>query len=171
MAKKEAVAAPSAGKAAKPKKRGKLGFFTTMIMLGIAAPFFFPTVVLIAIGMIPTLVAFFVDRDPERSQTAAIGAMNCAGVVPFVIDLWSRGQTMDNTFRILAEPATWLVMLGAAAIGQLIIFALPPAMAMLTLARAELRLKVLRHNLEQLKASWGPDVATTKPVEKVGRKD
>ena len=161
----------AAAKEQKPKKRGKLGFFTTMLILGVAAPFFFPTVVLISVGLIPTLVAFFVDKDRERSLTAAIGAMNCAGVTPFVIDLWIKGQTMDNVFRILSDPASWLVMLGAAAIGQMIIFALPPAMATLTLARAELRLKLLKSNLDQLKASWGQDVATTKPVEKVGRQD
>jgi hypothetical protein len=161
---KKQAAPAAAGKPA--KKRSKLGFFTIMVILGMAAPFMFPTIVLLALGLVPTLVVLFIDTDREKSATAAVGAMNFAGVVPFIIDLWIKGQSMDNAFRILREPSTWLVMLGAAGIGQLIVFAIPQAMATLTLVRAEMRLKVLRSNLEQLKTSWGAAVATTKPIEK-----
>ena len=83
------------------------------------------------------IVAFFIDPDQDKSSTAAVGAMNCAGVAPFVIDLWLKGQTIDNVFRILSESTNWLVMLGAAGIGQLIVFAVPPAMAPLTFARTK----------------------------------
>jgi hypothetical protein len=95
--------------------------------------------------------------------------MNFAGLVPFLIDLWVKGQTMENAFVILRNPSNWLIILGAAGIGQLIVFAVPQAMASMTLAHAESRLKTLKQNLEQLKTSWGPEVATTKPVDKIGR--
>ncbi len=160
-------AAQAAGKGAKPKKRGKFGFYMVMILMGIMAPFILPTLALIMAGMLPTVVAIFVDQDREKSSTAAIGAMNCAGLTPFIIDLWVSGQSMDNVVRLLSESSTWLVMLGAAGIGQLIVFAVPQALATLTLARAETRLKTLKANLEQLKTVWGPDVATTRPIEKI----
>ncbi|MGL1180852.1 hypothetical protein ACSTLD_24260, partial [Vibrio parahaemolyticus] len=85
-----------APKDAKPKKRGKLGFYTTMAFLVLLAPFIFPTVVMIFIGLIPTWIAFFVDKDADKSSAAAIAAMNCAGLSPFVIDLWVNGQSMDT---------------------------------------------------------------------------
>ncbi len=53
-----------------------------MVFLVLLAPFIFPTVVLIFIGLIPTWIAFFVDTDNEKSSAAAIGAMNCAGIRP-----------------------------------------------------------------------------------------
>jgi hypothetical protein len=74
---------------------------------------------------------------------------------------------MPNAFAILGQATTWLVMLGAAGIGQLILFAVPQAMATLTLARAESRVKLLRKNLETLKESWGPEVATSKPLDQI----
>ena len=58
---------------------------------------------------------------------------------------------------------------GAAAVGQLIVFAIPQALTSLTLARAEIRLKILKGNMEKLKTTWGPDVATTKPLDKIAR--
>src|SRR5580704_3412906 len=98
-----AKAAPPKGKADAPKKRGKLSFYTSMVFLVLLAPFIFPTVVLIFLGLTPTLIAFFVDNDNEKSSAAAIGAMNCAGIVPFVIDLWIEGQSMSTTFHILGQ--------------------------------------------------------------------
>lgn len=174
-AKKSPTAEPketAGGKAQKPKKGGgRVRFYTALIIAGFAAPFMFPTLILIMIGLLPTLVAFFVDRDREHSSATAVGAMNCAGITPFVIDLWIKGQSMDNVFRILSDPSSWLIILGAAAIGQTIVSVVPQAMATLTLAHSELRIKTLKQNLERLNESWGPDVGTTKPIEKLARRE
>ena len=118
-------------------------------------------------GLIPTYVAFATDSDPQKSGAVSVGAMNFAGLVPFIIDLWSKGQTMPNTVHILTTPDSWMIILGAAAIGQLIVYAIPQALATLTLSQAELRVKNMRKNLELLKESWGPEVATTKPIDKI----
>ncbi len=161
--KKPAAAAP------KKKKGGKAGFFIILILFAIAAPFFMPTLTLLLVGLLPTFVALITDTDPQKSSTASIGAMNFAGLVPFLIDLWAKGQTMENAFIILRNPSNWLIILGAAGVGQLIVFAVPQAMASMTFISAESRLKLLKRNLDQLKTSWGPDVATTKPLDKIGR--
>ncbi len=155
----------------KKRKGGKARFVFMMIVFGLSVPVLMPTYTLLLLGMLPTLVALITDTDRNKSSAAAIGAMNCAGVTPFVIDLWMKGQTMDNVFTILRDPSSWLVMLGAAGVGQLIVFAVPQALASLALARAEARLKIMKQNLEQLKTTWGPDVATTKPLDKIVRGD
>lgn len=153
----------------KKKKGGKAGFFFILILFALAAPFFMPTLTLLLVGLLPTFVALITDTDPQKSSTASIGAMNFAGLVPFLIDLWAKGQTMENAFILLRNPSNWLIILGAAAVGQLIVFAVPQVMASMTFISAESRLKLLKRNLEQLKTSWGPDVATTKPLDKIGR--
>ncbi|MDP9127928.1 MAG: hypothetical protein M3N08_06695 [Pseudomonadota bacterium] len=165
--KKDTKDAPATAKPAQ-KRGGKIGFFFFMIAFGAAVPFIFPTLMLLLIGMIPTLVAIMTDNDRHKSSVASVGAMNAAGVTPFAIDLWSKGQTMENTFHILRDPSNWLVILGAAGIGQLILFAVPQAVASLSIARSEARLKLLRKNLESLKESWGADVGTTKPLDRLG---
>ncbi len=149
------------------KKGGKLGLMTGFVLFGLAAPFMLPTVTLIALGMLPSLVSLITDTDRQKSGTAAVAAMNIAGVVPFVIDLWIKGQTMGNVFAILGNPMNILVILGASAIGQLILFAIPQAMALVTIAHIENRVKGLKKNLELLRESWGPDVATNKPIEQL----
>lgn len=152
----------------KVKKGGAFGFIFFMILFGGAVPFIFPTMVLCLLGMIPTFVALFTDMDRDKSSSTAVGAMNAAGITPFIIDLWSKGQTPTNLFHILHEPTTWLVMFGAAGVGQLIVFAVPQAVASLTFARDEARLITLKKNLESLQESWGTEVGTTKPIDKIG---
>ena len=153
-----------------PKKRGgKLGFYTLATLLVLASPFIFPTIILVLIGLVPTLVELFTDDDPNHASTAAVGALNFAGLSPFLIDLWLKGQTIDSAFHIMGESSFWLFGLGAAGIGKLIVFAVPQAMMLLTFSSYEIRLKGLRQNLEQLKTTWGPDVGTVKPIDKIER--
>ncbi len=154
-------------KKTKSKKGGKLGFYSIAAVIIFMSPFIFPTIILMAIGFLPTLIALFTDNEREKSSTAAVGAMNCAGLAPFILDLWMKGQTVDHVFHILGDPATWLVILGSAGIGQLIVFAVPQAMASLTFNRYEARLKILRKNLDELKNTWGQDVGTTKPLDQI----
>ncbi len=75
-----------------------------MILFGVSFWFIFPTLVLVLIGMLPSFIALLTDNDRQKTSTAAVAAMNAAGVSPFVIDLWTKGQTMENVFVILREP-------------------------------------------------------------------
>jgi hypothetical protein len=165
---KKAAAAPAAKGDKKAAKGGAASLILGMALFGAATPFIFPSL-LFLVGMLPTLVALFTETDRQRSSTIAIGAMNAAGILPFLIELWQKGQTLENAFNILSQSETWIVMLGAAALGQLIVFAIPQAIASLALARAESRITLLKHNLGRLKEVWGPDVATTKSLERIRR--
>lgn len=153
-------------KKAAPKKggKGKLGFLLAAILGGGSLLFIMPTFVMVAVGMVPTLVALLTDDDKEHSSAIAIGSLNFVGILPFVIDLWIKGQSIATTFAILTQGTTWLVILGAAAVGKLIIFVVPQVTASFTLINAEHRLKLLKENLNSLQAAWGPDVGTTKPL-------
>ncbi|MDD3029142.1 MAG: hypothetical protein PHS57_02525 [Alphaproteobacteria bacterium] len=149
------------------KKGGKAKFFFFMLVALFAMPFMLPTVMILVVGLAPTYVAFLTDSDPEKTGATSVGAMNVAGMVPFLIDLWLKGQTQANAIAILSSSKSWLVILGAAAIGQLIIYAVPQAIATMSLAHAETRIKALKKNLDLLKDSWGPEVATAKPISTI----
>ena len=149
------------------KKKGKLKFISLLIFACMAMPFMLPTLLLLVAGLVPTYVAYGTDKDPEKTGAISVFAMNLAGIAPFLIDLWVKGQTLANALRILSDTNNWLVILGAAAIGQLVIYAVPQAIAAMSLGHAETRIKILRKNLDMLKESWGPEVATVKSVEQI----
>lgn len=152
--------------AAAPKKKGGGGLIFFMIVLGSLVPFGVPTLIVCA-GLLPTLVALFTDTDPSRSSLATIGYMNIAGVLPFLIDLWQQGQTLNAALAIVRDPFSWTVMFGAAGIGYLILYAIPPFVAMFVLSKQEARLRVLREGMQQLEAIWGADVGNVLPLDAV----
>ncbi|MFA4994940.1 MAG: hypothetical protein WC521_06520 [Bdellovibrionales bacterium] len=154
--------------AGKPKKGGgKFKFILGAIMIAVAMPFMLASVMLLIAGLVPTYVAYATDDDPDKTGATCVCAMNLAGIFPFLMDLWIKGQTPNNALLILSDANSWLVILGASAIGQLIIYAVPQAIATMSLTHAEGRIKTLRKNLDFLKDAWGPEVGTTKPVEQI----
>lgn len=152
-----------------PKKKGggKLVFF--MVLVACFIPFSVPTL-LICLGFTPTLVALVTDTDRRRSGVATIGYLNLAGVFPFLVDLWMNGQTMEVALRIVKDPFSWVVMLGSAGVGYLILYAVPPAIASMVLTKKANRLVALREGHKQLETIWGPDVATNTPLDMLRRK-
>ena len=166
-----AKAPPANNKKSPPPRKGRFGFFMTAILMGVSLLFIMPTFVLVMVGLIPTFVALMTDDDPEKSTSITIGSLNVIGTLPFVIDLWVRGQTIGTAFDIMSQAMTWIVIFGAAAIGKLIIFVVPQATATISLATAERRHKMLNDHLESLKSAWGTDVGTTKPLNSLRPKE
>lgn len=143
---------------------GKLVLF--MIVIGCLVPFGVPTL-LVCLGLLPTLVTLVTDTDRNRSSLATIGYLNMAGVLPFLIELWQKGQTMEVAVAIIRDPFSWVVMFGAAGIGQLMLYTIPPIVSSMIIMRQESRLRILREGVEQLEAIWGSDVKTASPLEVV----
>ncbi|MDD3371033.1 MAG: hypothetical protein PHE27_04305 [Alphaproteobacteria bacterium] len=160
MAKDEAKQ-QTATKAA-PRKKGKVKFVLAMLLACVAMPFMLPTVLLLLAGFGPTYVAFWTDDDPEKSGATCVSAMNFAGLSPFLIELWLKGQTTAHAFSILSDPHAWFVILGTSAVGQLIAHVVPQAIATMSATNAETRVKALKKNLDLLKQSWGDDVGSVK---------
>ncbi len=149
------------------KKKGKGRVFLFLFLLVLLTPFLLPTMILLIAGLLPTYVAFFTDRDANKSGALSVGAMNLAGITPFILDLWMGGQTLPHAVQILKTPNAWLIILGAAFVGHLVAYTVPQAVASVTLSRTEARIRGLKKNLDVLRDSWGPDVATRKPIETI----
>ena len=145
-------------KAAKSSGSGSLLAWILAPIIGILA---LPTVLLLAVGMAPTLVAFFiVDRHPAKYSTRAVGYLNFAGCLPYAIDLWRSGGVWDfeTLFLIITNPFTLLVMYSAAAVGWIVLFAAPPVVAAYLAVTSEMREKQLKARQKDLISHWGRNV-------------
>jgi len=154
---------------AKTKKKGGVKLILLMALAGCLVPFGLPTL-LVCAGLIPTLIVLLTETEDTHAGLATVGYMNVAGVLPFLIDLWQRGQTMDAAMAIVREPRSWVVMLGAAGVGQLVLYAVPPIIASIVLIKQADRLRTLREAIKELEAIWGPEVATAAPVDEIRQK-
>ncbi|AWU95738.1 hypothetical protein [Azospirillum ramasamyi] len=141
------------------KKKKKGGALTLILLIIPAALIVLPTTILFTVGMIPTIVAYIADRDPDKSAPITVGGLNFCGCMPFAIDLWKHQHTIGAAAKIFADPLAWLVMYSAAAVGWGLYYGIPPLVAGMEVARAEKRVEVLKQKKVALVQEWGPDVA------------
>jgi hypothetical protein len=159
---KDARAQYAKGKSAKPAK-SKLGSTKSLIALPLLAGLAvvaLPTLVVSAVGMVPTIAARITDITPGRYATRCVGALNVAGIAPFLRKLWTGENDLPSALHMIADPYTWLIAYGAAGIGWLLFMSVPNAVAMFKSIETEIQIKRLRARQEELVAEWGPGIVT-----------
>jgi hypothetical protein len=129
------------------------------VLVAGGAVMFLPSMMLLVVGMTPTMAAWLTDRRREKYATLCVGCMNFTGVLPFLIELWTQDHTYEHAFQVISSPFTWLVMFGAAAIGWAIYFVAPGLVGMFIAMRADQRVERLRRRQRDLVEEWGPGVA------------
>ncbi len=132
--------------------------FVVLIILSL------PSVVLIFFGMLPTTVAFIIDRSKQHNAAYCVGGINFCGVFPYMMDLWSGDNSMDMSGRILTDVFSLVIMYGAAGFGWMIYISLPPVIAAFLSVMAQHKLSTLRTTQRQLIKEWGEDVSTPQDV-------
>ena len=152
-------------------KKRKLGWYGRLLIISVlaAALVFLPTTIVLMFGMIPTAVAALVDRHKERTLALTVGAMNLAGCMPFLLDLWTETEhKLADAVHIIANPVTIIVMYSAAGIGWLIYLNMTAIVAAIVIKRHETRLKQIRERLDELLEDWGEEVTGKIMVDKYG---
>jgi hypothetical protein len=156
---KEAVAQTPATAPHPMRRASPFWISITVIILGILAA---PTVIFVLVGMVPTIVAFVIDRSPKRYATFCVGGMNFSGVFFFLLDLWSRGgHTIAHALDILSNVFALAVMFSAAGFGWLLFVAIPPVVATFLTVMAQRRVAYLRIRQREIIEEWGEDVAAS----------
>ncbi len=126
-----------------------------LIGIGTMAVLFRPTAVLLAVGLIPTMITLLFDRTPERFGVLCIGSLNFAGLYPILMPLWVKGHTMENAMRTLGDPTTGAVIMGAAGVGCVIYFATPPIVSLVLKYKIGAEITELEQRQKDLVGYWG----------------
>ncbi len=118
-----------------------------------------PSLMVLAIGMVPTAVAFAGDRTREKYLTITVGLPNFCGCLPAVGKLWSLGQTFSSAQEVLADPLSWAAAVGAAGLGWLVYMFTPPVVAVYYASAGRAREQTLKRLQKTLVETWGEGVA------------
>lgn len=131
-----------------------------LIALGV---FFAPGELLIAtFGMVPTMVAAFVDHSPRRMITQCVGTMNFAGVSTVMALAWTHGGSLGVAINLLVDPYSWLVMLVGAGVGWTLIWAGRVVAARVVAHLVDRQVGQLRDYQTKLVSDWGRKVLDEK---------
>ncbi len=127
----------------------------TMMMLSL------PTVILFFLGMLPSLVAWVIDRSEEKHATFCVSGLNFSGLFPFLMDVWFINHSTDFAIRILTDVFNLMIIYGSAAFGWLLYIAVPPVVTIFLSVVAQNRLALLKTTQKNIIEEWGEEIATT----------
>lgn len=146
-------------RAKKKVKRNRGWQFQVLLIMGvICAILFLPTTIMLFLAMLPTIVAAVIDRTGRGTKAMTVGAMNLAGTMPFVIDLWLRENDFAHALQIITDPRTIIVIYSAAGVGYMIDWALSGIVSNMMLRKMERRKKEIEEEQQALIQRWGREV-------------
>lgn len=114
--------------------------------------------VFFVIGMLPCIVAYYMDVSKHRYTFKTVFAANLSGMMPFITKLMATGPSSSALQDIMGNSTTWVMIYGAALIGWLLIIVCPMA-AQILVAGAH-QSQFLRYDWLQkkLESEWGTEV-------------
>ncbi len=139
------------------RKGGGRTIMTGLLLLPVIAVLM-PSCIVLAVGMLPTIVAYVVDRTAGKYLTITVALLNFCGTLPGLRDLWLMRQAYGEAARIAADPLHWLTSYGAAALGWIVYLAVPVILSMYYSGVTAHRMEGLKRAQANLVESWGPAV-------------
>ena len=136
------------------------GLLTTIV--------FMPTTIVVAIGMLPTIVAVFIDRSAEKTRGLTVGAMNLAGCMPFLLKLWTTHNDTNTAIMIIKDPRTMVVIYCAAGVGYLIDWAVSGLVASVMVQAGTGRRQQIARRQAEIVERWGREVSGDVPTDRHG---
>ncbi|MBT4890956.1 MAG: acyl-CoA synthetase [Rhodospirillales bacterium] len=144
-----------------PRKKSHKGtiVLTCSIVVVTLLVFAMPTVMLLFFGMLPSFVAFIIDRTSEKYATFCVSAMNFTGLFPYMMDLWIGSHTILAAIDTLTNVFSLFVIYGSSGFGWLIFSSVPPVTSTILSAFNQKRVSTLRSRQRTLIGDWGEGVA------------
>lgn len=125
-----------------------------------------PTMIVLFFGMLPTLVAYIIDRTKLKSATFCVGSINFIGVFPYIMDLWTIRNSVDAALNSVTDLFAMLIMYSAAAFGWLLFMAMPTVVASFVTVMQQRKVAQLRGEQKELIEEWGAEVAALVEMER-----
>ena len=132
---------------------------TTVIFLLPVVAVLLPSCIVLAVGMLPSIVAYAVDRTGGKYLTITVALLNFCGALPGLSRLWQMGHAYGEAARVAADPLHWLTSYGAASLGWIIYLAIPPLLSAYYSGVTARRIEGLKRAQGALLESWGPEIA------------
>ena len=130
-----------------------------ILLLSIILIKFPESIVLLLVGLLPTMVAFIIDKSSGKYATLCVGAMNIAGIFPSIYKLWTGQNNFTQAIQIISNIFDLVIMYGGAGFGWILYIIIPSVVSALLNVIAERRISRLRSQQRDLISEWGKDVS------------
>ncbi|HXP96102.1 MAG TPA: acyl-CoA synthetase [Telmatospirillum sp.] len=150
---------PEKKKTPAPGRKGGSNRLVIFLALMALVPFSLPTILVMFVGLLPTIAAAVVERGTNRYAWICVGGLNFAGLAPWLFSLWFGHHTLEFALGQVTNVTMLFVAYGAAGVGSALYLALPPVVAAIMSATSVQRATGLRSTQRKLIDSWGESVS------------
>lgn len=130
--------------------------FFLLILIAIALMTTLPLVVVLFIGLLPTLTLMIIDPK-NTNKLIIVGCFNLAGVFVYIFNIM-RNYSIDNALFVFSDIFNLILMLGAAGVGLIVYYELPILFIYLARITNQSHIANIDERVTKLKEIWGPDV-------------
>lgn len=133
----------------------KLAFiiFSLMLMAVMRTGFLF-----IIIGLLPSIVAYYMDISTKHYSFQAIFMCNICGMLPFIARILQHGPSSAVMNSIMGTALNWFIIYGAAMIGLWLV-AICPMIAQIWITRYNIaQIHRLERLQKKIESEWGHEV-------------
>ena len=115
------------------------------------------SLMILSLGMLPTLVAFFCDQTEHKYAVYCVGGLNFCGTLPFLLKLISD-HTLSAAMNIMGNVFSLAIILGAAGFGWVLFLSIPPVISSFLIIMSDSRVKSLKITQQKIIDEWGSSV-------------
>ncbi len=124
---------------------------------GILSP---SSLLIISLGMLPALVAYFCDQTEQKYALFCVGGLNLCGVFPFLLKL-TDDHSFSAAMTIMSDVFSLAIIFAAAGFGWMMFISIPPVVSAFLTVLAEGRVKTLKSIQKKIVDEWGNSVTST----------
>lgn len=150
--------------------KGRPGLTLAVIMVVTLGLVSLPAMILLIVGMLPSLGAALgvSGREGYVWRALSVALMNFAGCFPFLLKLLVSGVTLEKGIDVIADPMVIAIIYGTAGCGYVIDAVLAGYMASFLYSRAQGRVVQVESRQKDLIERWGEEVTGRIPLDEEG---
>lgn len=116
--------------------------------------------IILVLTIIPSIVAFFIDRKPGRPTFKVIAACNLSAALPFIVPIiiFSLKKQYAEAGQVMESGMSWAFIYCGAAAGWGMLFLSTFIARIVTLMHYDYSIGVLEKKQELLVKEWGEDI-------------
>lgn len=118
------------------------------------------SLLIISLGMLPALVAYFCDSTEQKYALFCVGGLNFCGVFPFLLKL-TDDHSFGAAMAIMSNVFSLAIIFAAAGFGWMMFISIPPVVSSFLTVLAEARVKTLKIIQKKIVDEWGTSVSSS----------
>ncbi|MES2983823.1 MAG: hypothetical protein V4735_01385 [Pseudomonadota bacterium] len=136
------------------RKHKLLLILFSLLMMGLLKTGF----VFFVIGMMPCVVAYYMDVSKHRYMFKSVFNANLAGMMPSIVKMIHAGPSSVLLQEIMGNSTNWFIIYGAAFMGWLLVKVCPMVAQVMVMGLHQSQVARYEGLQRKIETEWGPEV-------------